>query len=78
MTEEEFYNALIPMIGTLHTIERGYWQQKWLETISMEEAEALLHDLKNAAHYLAMLRNKLNHLTLVGEPTELELTTLPS
>jgi hypothetical protein len=75
MTEEELYGKLVCMIGTMHTLEHYYWSQKWLNKLTMEEAEGLLIDVKNAAHHLAVLRSKLNHLTMVGEPLETELTT---
>lgn len=71
--EEKLYNSLVRMIGELHGFERSFWRQRWLEDQTMEDGQDVLDHLNEASHHLCMLRNKLNDLTLVGEPEELEL-----
>lgn len=73
MSQNNLYNFSVKTIGKLHCERRGFWHNKWIESLTPEQAEAIYEKLSATEESFRQLRNTINHYTLVGEPEELEL-----
>tara|TARA_R100000664_G_C2716009_1_gene111094 strand:+ start:500 stop:784 length:285 start_codon:yes stop_codon:yes gene_type:complete len=73
MKSNKLYNLSVKTIGELHCERRGFWHNKWIESLTPEQAETIYEKLSAAEESFRQLRNTINHYTLVGEPEELEL-----
>ena len=73
MKQNNLYNLSVKTIGELHCERRGFWHNKWIESLTPEQAETIFDYLWKAEESFRQLRNAINHYTLVGEPEELEL-----
>jgi hypothetical protein len=73
MKQNNLYDLSVKTIGALHCERRGFWHNKWIESLTPEQAESIYEKLSATEESFRQLRNTINHYTLVGEPEELEL-----
>jgi len=73
MKQNNLYNLSVKTIGELHCERRGFWHNKWIESLTPEQAESIYDCLFEAEELLTTLRDLINKHTSCGNPKELEL-----